>query len=453
MADKAPQLPSYLRPIIASLKKWLIEQLDLRGIGTRFISGSVIRGDIPVESVPAHASTHQNTGSDEISVAGLSGLLADAQTPLAHAASHQNAGSDEISVAGLSGLLADQQTPVNHDHSGDAGDGGTFDAANLTSGAAADGTVLTADGAGGAAWESVAGTGDMLYATIQAAQLVNEIKGWPPIVNTGDLDALLLWFRKLGTPTTAPSVQDVAAAGLTENYELCLKLVADAASEGLKQTWTFADEPRIKSGRKLSTLWAIWCVGGVGVTLSLVNSDASSTAAAQVTAAAWTIVEVPDHTLAGTSCDVQLITDGAGTFYAVPLGANIGSRGLPLAPRGLRWVDIYPSPSVSGVDPAGGTWTDVDLTTVTSPLTPLAQLSVDYYNGTALGRGILLRRKGETVGYIYAVDSQSTAQAWAGRVKLLMSLNDEQVFQYDSNAPAGDSETLYITVAGYWEFV
>jgi hypothetical protein len=44
----------------------------------------------------------------------------------------------------------------NHDHSGDAGDGGTFDAANLTSGAATDGHVLTADGSGGAAWEAVA---------------------------------------------------------------------------------------------------------------------------------------------------------------------------------------------------------------------------------------------------------------------------------------------------------
>lgn len=31
-----------------------------------------------------HATTHQNNGTDEISVAGLSGLLADAQTPASH---------------------------------------------------------------------------------------------------------------------------------------------------------------------------------------------------------------------------------------------------------------------------------------------------------------------------------------------------------------------------------
>ena len=62
----------------------------------------------------AHASTHENGGSDEISVAGLSGVLADAQTAAAHAASHQNGGADEISVAGLSGLLADSQTALAH---------------------------------------------------------------------------------------------------------------------------------------------------------------------------------------------------------------------------------------------------------------------------------------------------------------------------------------------------
>jgi hypothetical protein len=49
---------------------------------------------------------------------------------------------------------------ANHDHSGDAGDGGTFDAANLASGEATDGHVLTADGLGGAAWEAPVGGED-----------------------------------------------------------------------------------------------------------------------------------------------------------------------------------------------------------------------------------------------------------------------------------------------------
>ena len=61
------------------------------------------------------------------------------------------AGEDGLEFVAGGGALAD------HDHSGDPGDGGTFDAANLTSGSAADGYVLTADGSGGAAWEAVSG--------------------------------------------------------------------------------------------------------------------------------------------------------------------------------------------------------------------------------------------------------------------------------------------------------
>ena len=53
-------------------------------------------GKLAVAFVPSHASTHQDGGSDEMSVAGLSGLLADGQTPLAHAASHNPGGSDAL---------------------------------------------------------------------------------------------------------------------------------------------------------------------------------------------------------------------------------------------------------------------------------------------------------------------------------------------------------------------
>jgi hypothetical protein len=112
----------------------------------------------------AHAASHQNAGADEISVAGLSGELADAQPPKthnlggsehgaetlanlnakisdatlddssqprdpnAHASSHQNGGGDEISVAGLSGELADLQKPKDHTHqSSGSGVGGKLD--------------------------------------------------------------------------------------------------------------------------------------------------------------------------------------------------------------------------------------------------------------------------------------------------------------------------------------
>lgn len=81
-------------------------------------------------------------------------------------------------VAGGGGALSD------HDHSGDVGDGGTFDAANLTSGESGDGDVLTSDGAGGAAWETppAGGGGGMTEITFRPYQ--NE----PPAAAYATLD-------------------------------------------------------------------------------------------------------------------------------------------------------------------------------------------------------------------------------------------------------------------------
>lgn len=55
---------------------------------------------IPGGGTPgAHAITHENGGGDEMSVAGLSGLLADDQNPVNHAIDHQHSGADEIATA------------------------------------------------------------------------------------------------------------------------------------------------------------------------------------------------------------------------------------------------------------------------------------------------------------------------------------------------------------------
>jgi hypothetical protein len=77
---------------------------------------------------------------------------------------------------------------ADHDHSGDAGDGNTFDAANLTSAAATDGQVLTADGAGGAAWEDPAGGAvDASIVTYTPAVLTD----WDGDADPGDVDNAL----------------------------------------------------------------------------------------------------------------------------------------------------------------------------------------------------------------------------------------------------------------------
>jgi hypothetical protein len=101
------------------------------GAGSAGVGTDVSRDDHDHE-LGAHASTHENGGADEISVAGLSGVLADPQTPASHASTHENGGADEISVAGLSGLLADPQTPTLHASSHEDGGADEIDVTNLS---------------------------------------------------------------------------------------------------------------------------------------------------------------------------------------------------------------------------------------------------------------------------------------------------------------------------------
>ena len=293
------------------------------------------------------------------------------------------------------------------------------------------------------------GSGDVSYADIQVSQLVNEIKGWPPIVKTGDLDALNLWWDKVGTPSTAPSVVAVSGEGITETYEEAIKVVSDGANEGLSQRFTYADEPRIKSGRRLSTLWAIWCVGGVGVTLSLSNQTAEETAATKVTAAAWTIVEVPNHLCAGTYVDIKIISDGAGTIYAVPLGANIGARAFPLSPRPSRFIDGINSTVVNTVDPAGSAGIDVDCTASTSNLCHTIEVSGAYYNSNNATKHLYIRRKGETNWRLILINA-TTGAYYTGSVNC--PVDDGQNITYKTDAGAGDAEEVYLTIQGYWEW-
>ncbi len=74
-----------------------------------------------------HKETHQNGGTDEVSVAGLSGVLADPQNPATHKATHEDAGADEISLAGLAGESVTPQPPKTHKSSHVEGGGDPFD--------------------------------------------------------------------------------------------------------------------------------------------------------------------------------------------------------------------------------------------------------------------------------------------------------------------------------------
>ena len=75
-----------------------VDGRDVSVDGTK-LDGIEAGADVTGDNAPqAHAASHEDTGSDEISIAGLSGLLADNQNPTAHASEHTD-GTDDIQDA------------------------------------------------------------------------------------------------------------------------------------------------------------------------------------------------------------------------------------------------------------------------------------------------------------------------------------------------------------------
>lgn len=160
----------------------------LKRVGTSIVSA-------PVGAPGAHATTHQPGGTDPMAVdaaaatgslrtigtggaqaaAGNDARLTDARTPLAHKVSHQNGGTDQISVAGLTGLLATAQTPVAHaaSHQPGGGDAMAVDAAAATGSL----RTLGTGAAQAAAGNHTHATGDVTSGRFVAARLLAGLDG------------------------------------------------------------------------------------------------------------------------------------------------------------------------------------------------------------------------------------------------------------------------------------
>ncbi len=296
------------------------------------------------------------------------------------------------------------------------------------------------------------------------ASLQNEVKGWPALLQIGagiDLVTLNQWWDDEGTPTTKASAVPVSGeASLDAKFLQVIKCITDAVDEGFKQTYTYADEPRIKSGTHLSALvWVATTSGGTGITVKLRNSGGSSTTATSVaTDGDWSLLCVEDHTCSGTSVDLVVTKNTTGTFYAGgPITVMVGADAIGLTPRHL----IYRSVAQATVKTLTGlgdedTWTDVDVTATTSNLAAMAQLNAFFldstsgdvfalhtrYNGSAEAEGADTV-KGKT---------QVTAQIAANAFNIV--LDDAQIFEYnfDREGGSGTLEFGVITILGYWEW-
>lgn len=95
--------------------------------------------EVPVTPAGGIASTNVQAALEE-----LDSEKASASSFSDHSARHEDGGADEISVAGLSGLLADAQTPLTHVHDGGDITTGTVADARIASTIARDSEVTSA---------------------------------------------------------------------------------------------------------------------------------------------------------------------------------------------------------------------------------------------------------------------------------------------------------------------
>lgn len=308
------------------------------------------------------------------------------------------------------------------------------------------------EGAGG-------GSGDMTWAIVQAMQLCNEVMGYPSMVGIDvDLAAAAQWWDSVGTPTTAVTMVDVAGeAGITETWEYALKCVVDDAAEGFYQRYTYADQPRIKSGRKLSAIAAVWVgTAGTTVTMKLVTS-ASTEVSATATAQAWTIIKCEGLTLDGTYVDLQFTADTADTFYVVPLGVNIGEKAVPLRPRGFRYIRKAAETVAHDLHGSGAqARSDLDLTAVSGSLAAMANLTACMKLSGTGEFGYHVYPNFWAAGAAQASQRRLWAYDASGRQDIAsfeIPLDDQQVIEDELTVWNGSTiSELYLYINGYWEW-
>jgi hypothetical protein len=281
--------------------------------------------------------------------------------------------------------------------------------------------------------------------------VVNEIMNFPSQERADDTQPEW-WEESAGTATLTEV--DLAGEAITERWERALKLVT-TASVYAYQRYTYADQPRLKSGSTVSARVAVWSVSSAAARIRLQSSVGSLGVSADATAAGWTILTVEGEVLDGTYIELRLEVD-TGTAYFVPLAFGIGSTApSELAPRGTVYRHKHATAFSDAAVADPNTWTDLDLTSVTSPIACIANLFVNIFKSNASGWDVGARRNGSSDTGDSTVVAPITSLNGTVRVvqHFAMLLDDGQIFEYKLDRWAGtDTATVAIGVTGWWEW-
>ena len=294
-----------------------------------------------------------------------------------------------------------------------------------------------------------------LWAAIQAAQLCNEVMNHPSL--EGADNTLPEWWEN-GANSALTEVDIAGEAGITETWERGLKVATTAVAAYSYQRYTYADQPRIKSGRALSAIFAVWSVGGIAARIRLITSAGTTVVSANTTAAGWTILTAENLILDGTYVDIRMEAD-SGTAYFVPLGINVGAKAIPLKPRNLRHRN-------AGINKAslrslsGGTgdvgFADRDLSATTSNLAVYAQLRVNMVeNGTTDNFFYHARANGSTdSGGLTEICNVMNADNNNDKAEWTQWLDDQQIYEeyFQRSAGAGGLDYGDLFLIGWYEW-
>lgn len=310
-----------------------------------------------------HATRHENAGADEISVADLSGLLADAQTPLAHTGSHEGAGSDPITSLGALTLTGTLDVNGN---SVDMGTGSITDATDvsLTGGAGSLATHAVRHENGGADEISVAGLSGLLADPQTPATHASEHAGvgGDPITSLGavtftgtlDLDGQQLTIDTDGDSYWSHTVDDVASLFLagSERYKLAQDEFTVTTSLGASGPTIFfggALATDLKLSRSSNTVLQALLGDGSGyckiesghIGINRAPTDTHMLIASEAFAGTGTVIGYgcfPEF--APTSSASNVITSIQGNTWFSTTNWGAGSR--------VQCLDFYPAPLLAG---------------------------------------------------------------------------------------------------------
>lgn len=260
------------------------------------------------------------------------------------------------------------------------------------------------------------------------------------------------WLTSVCTLTEEDATGE-SLAGVAPN-ERVLKIAGSGTIGFGYQRYYIADEPLLDIGSVVTFGAWLYNLNATSARLVLTDDGGGSTSSLLVsTTGVWSYVEITHTIQAGsTYLQASIRQDSAvsGTIYAANPMLNLGSRAGHFRPRGLR-PKFGEDSVVSGVDPAGASWTDADFTAVTSPLTALIDVRGVYINSTTAGRSIRIRPNGDASGGVYIVTNATVGGIYRGIATILC--DDSQIIEYDTDADAGDTESVTIALGGtYWEW-